>query len=103
MPEAWQLVAACAASLALATWYAWVRMCEAADTWVSAWRYWQSRKAETRAAYDWWRRTVAVLAAATALATVTTAFAYTYRASGATKAAAAAAETRYVGALRPWV
>ena len=81
MTEAWQLTAAVAAGLAFVTWYAWIRMREAAEEWISAWHYWQSRKVETRATYDWWRRVVVALGVATAIAISITAYVYANRAT----------------------
>ena len=81
MPEVWELVATAAAGLAFATWYAWIRAREAADEWVSAWHYWHSREAETRATYDWWRRVVVSLSIATAVAIAIAAYIYANRAT----------------------
>lgn len=99
MPEGWQILAAAAGAIAVAAWFAWVRMRDAADAWVSAWHYWPSRKAETRAAYDGWRRTVVVLALAATAVGAGAAMAYARRDPAATAGATAGA-TVPAGATR---
>lgn len=87
MPEAWQLMAVVAAGFAVATWYAWIRTRDASDAWISAWHYWPSRKDETRAVYDRWRRALATLVVATAIAAAGAMLAYAGRNPAGTTAA----------------
>jgi hypothetical protein len=100
MSEAWQFVAVFAVGLAFVTWYSWIRMREAADEWISAWHYWQSRKVETRAKYDWWRHLFVIFAIATAITCAIGAFAYAARAKVVPTAAATGVEA-LPGRFRP--
>ena len=94
MPEAWQLLACVATGTAFVTWYAWLRMREAGEAWVSAWRYWQSRAAETRATYDWWRRVVFGFAVLTVVAATLAIVSYSNRSVAMPTAAGVAVEAR---------
>jgi hypothetical protein len=102
MPEAWQLAAIITAGFALATWYAWLRMRDAADAWISAWHYWQSRRSETRAIYDRWRRAVTVLTIATVIASLVAAWTYANRRTVSPTAEAVAVQARPEASRLAW-